>query len=43
MRMEPAPSLASAIGAMREATAAAAPPLEPPGVMPSFHGFFVTP
>jgi hypothetical protein len=43
MRIEPAPSLASAIGTMREAMAAAVPPLDPPGVMPSFHGFFVGP
>ncbi|TGS50266.1 hypothetical protein EN822_26930, partial [bacterium M00.F.Ca.ET.179.01.1.1] len=43
MRIEPAPSLASAIGTKREAMAAAAPPLDPPGMMPSCHGFFVVP
>ena len=31
MRIEPPPSLAWAIGNMPPATAAAAPPLEPPG------------
>lgn len=42
-RIEPAPSLASPIGTMREATAAAVPPLDPPAVIPSFQGFLVMP
>ena len=43
MRIDPPPSLACAIGAMPAATAAADPPLEPPGVRCSSHGFFVGP
>jgi hypothetical protein len=43
MRIDPPPSLACAIGAMPEATAAAAPPLDPPGVWSVFHGLRVTP
>src|SRR5215213_10016513 len=43
MRMEPPPSLAWAIGAMPEATAAPAPPLDPPGVCSGSHGLRVTP
>ena len=38
MRIEPPPSLACAIGMMPAATAAAAPPLEPPGVTDGFQG-----
>ena len=40
-RIEPAPSLPSAKGTKRAATAAAEPPLEPPGVTASFHGLWV--
>ena len=43
MRIEPPPSLAWATGNMPEATAAAAPPLEPPGVCCGFHGLRVAP
>jgi len=42
-RIEPAPSLASAIGTRRAATAAAAPPLDPPGVTSSRQGLWVRP
>src|SRR5918998_5568285 len=38
MRMEPAPSLPCASGPSPAATAAAAPPLDPPGVLARFHG-----
>ncbi len=41
--MEPAPSAASAAGTIPAATAAAEPPLEPPGVRPVSHGLRVTP
>src|SRR5437762_33068 len=43
MRIEPPPSVPSASGPQPLATAAAAPPLEPPGVSAGFHGFRVTP
>ena len=43
IRMDPPPSLACATGTMRAATAAAAPPLEPPGVRSRSHGFLVGP
>src|SRR5262244_1021887 len=43
MRIDPPPSLAPAIGAIPEATAAAEPPLEPPGERDRSHGFLVTP
>ena len=43
MRIEPAPSEAEAIGTRPAATAAALPPLEPPGVRCSFQGLRVTP
>src|SRR5438477_6272397 len=43
MRIDPPPSLAPAIGTMPAATAAAAPPLEPPGVRRGFQGLRVTP
>src|SRR5262249_14993778 len=43
IRIDPPPSLACAIGTMPEATAAAAPPLDPPGVSSTFHGFRVGP
>jgi len=43
MRTEPAPSAPSANGPSPEATAAAAPPLEPPAVWPCFHGLWVGP
>jgi hypothetical protein len=42
-RIDPAASVASAIRALRDATAAAAPPPEPPGIIPSRHGFSVAP
>ena len=42
-RIEPPPSLACATGTMPAATAAAEPPLDPPGVYPGFHGFWVGP
>jgi hypothetical protein len=38
MRIEPPPSEPCAIDASPAATAAAAPPLEPPGVCPRFYG-----
>jgi len=43
MRIEPPPSLAPAIGTTPAATAAAAPPLDPPGVWSRFHGLCVGP
>ena len=43
MRMLPPPSDALAIGTMPAATAAAAPPLEPPGVRSRSHGLCVGP
>ena len=43
MRMEPPPSEASAAGTMRAATAAPAPPDEPPGVRSGAQGFRVGP
>src|SRR5262245_38761571 len=43
MRIEPPPSLACAIGRMRLATAADAPPDEPPLVRSRFHGLHVRP
>jgi hypothetical protein len=41
MRIEPPPSLPCAIGMRPAATAAAAPPLDPPGVSSGLHGFEV--
>ena len=43
MRVEPPPSEAVANGTMPAATAAAEPPLDPPGVRDGFHGLRVTP
>ena len=43
MRMDPAPSLAEAAPTRPAATAAAEPPLEPPGVRPVSHGLRVSP
>ena len=43
MRIEPPPSLACASGTIPAATAAAAPPLEPPGVSAGSQGFLVGP
>src|SRR5450755_586786 len=43
IRMEPDPSVACATGTMPEATAAAAPPLDPPGEQARFHGLRVAP
>ena len=43
MRMEPPPSLALAAGTMPEATAAAAPPEDPPGLWSGFQGLRVGP
>ncbi len=43
MRIEPAPSAPSAAGTSPAATAAAEPPLEPPGVRSRSHGLRVTP
>src|SRR3954471_2511154 len=43
IRIEPPPSLACATGRMRAATAAAAPPDEPPDECAKFHGFRVGP
>ena len=43
MRIEPAPSVACAIGTIPAATAAAAPPLEPPVLWARFHGLRVGP
>ena len=42
-RMEPPPSLACAAGTMPAATAAAAPPLEPPALCAGFQGLRVAP
>ena len=42
-RIEPKPSEACAAGSMRAATAAAAPPLEPPEMRVGSQGFFVAP
>jgi len=43
IRIEPPPSPPPAKGAIPEATAAAEPPLEPPGVRAIFHGLRVGP
>src|SRR5262249_58353807 len=43
MRIDPPPSLPCAIGARPAATAAAAPPLEPPGVRAVSHGLRQSP
>src|SRR4051812_22890295 len=43
MRIEPPPSVPTARGPMPEATAAAAPPEEPPGVFAGFQGLRVMP
>ena len=43
IRIEPPPSVACATGTMPAATAAAEPPLEPPGERSSRHGLRVTP
>ena len=43
MRIEPPPSLPCATGASPPATAAAAPPLEPPGVRDASHGLRQSP
>src|SRR6059058_182739 len=43
IRVEPPPSLAWAIGTIPLATAAALPPLEPPGVRSVSHGLRVAP
>src|SRR4029079_7139205 len=43
MRIEPPPSLPVQIGIMPEATAAAEPPDDPPGVRSGFHGLRVVP
>jgi hypothetical protein len=43
MRIDPPPSLACAMGTMPAATAAAAPPEEPPGVRARFQGLRVSP
>src|SRR5829696_3671503 len=43
MRVEPPPSLAVAMGTRPAPTAAADPPLEPPGVRDVSHGLRVTP
>ena len=43
MRMEPPPSLACAAATRPAATAAAEPPLEPPGERDGSHGFLVAP
>jgi hypothetical protein len=43
MRIDPPPSLPVQIGIMPDATAAAEPPDEPPGVSSGFHGLRVTP
>src|SRR5204863_10081816 len=42
-RIEPPPSVPIAIGAIPAASAALAPPLDPPGVRSSDHGLRVTP
>src|SRR6266516_2868196 len=43
MRIEPPPSVPCAMGSMPDATAAAAPPLEPPALNSRFHGLRVGP
>ena len=43
IRTEPPPSVAWAAGTSPAASAAAAPPLDPPGVSAGFQGFRVTP
>src|SRR6516162_3290020 len=43
IRIDPPPSPPVAMGTMPPATAAAEPPLEPPGVTSGFHGLRVTP
>src|SRR6516225_10509508 len=43
MRIEPAPSVPTASGPMPDATADAAPPDDPPGVIEVFHGLRVMP
>src|SRR5207237_7325873 len=43
MRVEPPPSLAVQKGTSPAATAAAEPPLDPPGVRSRFHGLRVVP
>src|SRR5687768_18194080 len=43
MRIEPPPSVPTASGPMPDATAAAAPPEEPPGVFALFQGLRVMP
>ena len=43
MRIEPPPSVPTASGPMPAATAATAPPEEPPGVLAGFHGLRVMP
>ena len=43
MRMEPPPSLPVHAANMPDATAAADPPDDPPGVVSRFHGLRVTP
>src|SRR5712691_2792673 len=43
MRIEPPPSVPSANGVTPAATDAAAPALDPPGVLPRFHGLRVMP
>src|SRR4029079_14808298 len=43
MRIEPAPSVPTASGPMPDATAAAAPPDDPPGVSLGFQGLRVMP
>src|SRR5580700_375701 len=43
MRIEPPPSVPCAIGSMPAATAAAAPPLEPPALYARFQGLRVGP
>src|SRR3954467_5465860 len=43
MRIEPPPSVPTASGPMPAATAAAAPPEDPPGVFAGFHGLRVIP
>src|SRR5262249_21842057 len=42
-RIEPPPSVPTASGPMPQATATAAPPEEPPGVLSGFHGLRVMP
>src|SRR5687768_4806155 len=43
MRIEPPPSVPTASGPIPAATAAAAPPDDPPGVLAGFHGLRVMP